>query len=224
MTTDLWPAAEPVILAGDGLVLREWTEADVPVMIELFDEASVDRWTPLESPFGDGAARRYLARAGVRRRDGTALQFAITEGGGPPLGELLIFDQAERTEAGERIGELGYSVGLRHRGRGLAARAVRLAIGQAAVPGGFQLLRLRIEVGNVASERVSAACGFALRAQPPETVWSKGRSIELALWERAPGSGPAPGHERGSVGVKVGGDPSRGVTPLNSPRAGRQQG
>lgn len=224
MTTDRWPAAEPVILAGDGLVLREWTEADLPVMIELFDEASVDRWTPLESPFNEGAARRYLARAAVRRRDGSALQFAITQDGGPPLGELLIFDQAERSEEGDRITELGYSVGLRHRGHGLAARAVRLAIGQAAIPWGLQLLRLRIEVGNVASERVAAACGFAPRTQPPEAVWSKGRSIELTLWERALPRPAAPGHETGPGGVKVGGDPSRGVTPLNSPRAGRQQG
>jgi RimJ/RimL family protein N-acetyltransferase len=186
VTSDRWPAAEPVIIAGDGLVLREWTEADLPTMVELFDEPSVDRWTPLESPFDSGAARRYLSRAAVRRREGAALQFAITEAAGPPLGELLIFDQDEPSDQGAVVGELGYSVGLRYRGRGLASRAVRLATAQAAIPWGFQLLRLRIEVGNVASERVAAACGFARTTQPLEAVWSQGRAIELTVWERDP--------------------------------------
>jgi hypothetical protein len=34
-------------LSGLGLHLREWTDDDLPVMVELFDEPQVHRWTPL---------------------------------------------------------------------------------------------------------------------------------------------------------------------------------
>jgi RimJ/RimL family protein N-acetyltransferase len=206
VTTHSLPAARPVILAGGGLVLRKWTDADLLTMIELFDDPSVDRWTPLESPFDQDAARRYLARAAARRLDGTALQFAITEDDGPPLGELLIFDSdgqpTDGSDVGADVAEFGYSVGLRYRGHGLAARAVRLAIEQAAVPWGLRLLRLRIEVGNVASERVAADSGFARVEQPPQAVWSKGRSIELALWERALDGPEAPDTRPARLGLK----------------------
>src|SRR4051812_42060294 len=59
----------PMTLAGSGLRLREWTDADVPVMVELFDDAAVARWTPLASPFDEAAARAYLDRARARRAE-----------------------------------------------------------------------------------------------------------------------------------------------------------
>jgi RimJ/RimL family protein N-acetyltransferase len=49
-----WPS--PVRFAGDRLVLREWTDDDLPTMLELFDEPAVARFTPLASPFDLGAA------------------------------------------------------------------------------------------------------------------------------------------------------------------------
>lgn len=71
------PAGD-VVISGDGIVLREWTEADVEAMVTLFDEESIDLWTPLESPFDPGAAQRYLERA-YRLRAGT-----LSELGRPP--------------------------------------------------------------------------------------------------------------------------------------------
>jgi len=181
--TDLWPVAGTLLLSGDGVVLREWADADRPAMIALFDEPSIDRWTPLESPFDQDAAGRYLARAAQRRRQGTALQLVITEDGRAPLGEVLLFDHGE-SDGGDRVGEVGYSLGLSHRGRGLATRAVRLLADHACAHWRFRLLRLRIESGNVASERVGHRCGFLLTPAGPLHLESKGRSIELRTWER----------------------------------------
>ncbi|WP_371781906.1 GNAT family N-acetyltransferase [Streptosporangium subroseum] len=71
MTADNAPAGLPadIRLTGLGLVLREWTDDDLPVMVELFDDARVNRWTPLRSPFDKEAARTYLAQARQRRAD-----------------------------------------------------------------------------------------------------------------------------------------------------------
>jgi RimJ/RimL family protein N-acetyltransferase len=167
----------PLEIVGDGLVLREWGVADLPRMVELFDEASIDRWTPLESPFDLAAANRYLTRAGLRRADGSVIQLAITADGGTPLGELLFIAGEDGTT------EMGYSVGLRHRGRRLAARAVELGI-RNAVSWGVQRFRLRIEPENAASVAVAVACGFVRRPGPPTPAESKGRSIRLDIWER----------------------------------------
>ena len=81
-----------VLITGDGLTLREWTPADIGVMVELFDEQSIDDWTPLESPFDAAAAGRYLDGAVRMRREGLGIQLAITTDGITPLGEVLLFD------------------------------------------------------------------------------------------------------------------------------------
>jgi len=196
VTTERWAGASagagPIVVAGGGLVLREWSMRDLGVMTELFDEPEIDRWTPLESPFDLDAARRYLTRADLRRSEGSALQLAVTQDGGTALGEVLIFDQ------GGGVAELGYGIGLAHRGRGLAARAVRVLIGEAATSWSYRHFRLRIEPENAASVRVALDCGFARTVEPPAEMESKGRRIRIAVWELSVGpgrpSGELPGH------------------------------
>jgi hypothetical protein len=108
-------------LHGEGLVLREWGDVDLVAMTELFDETSIDVWTPLAAPF-DLDAARGLHRARVSRAKGAALPLAITLDGATPLGEALLFG----AEPG--IGELAYAVGVQHRGQSLAVRAVTVAM------------------------------------------------------------------------------------------------
>jgi RimJ/RimL family protein N-acetyltransferase len=164
------------VASEDGLVLREWTDADVPRMVALFDEPAVAEWTPLESPFDTDAATRYLERAREARGSGRALQLAITTDGVLPLGEVLLFPGPDGT------GELGYAVGAAHRGAGLAARAVTQLREYAEETHGLRRFVLRIAPGNTASARVASACGFRLTAEPPLVREIKGRRTELATW------------------------------------------
>ena len=170
--------ADPVLVRGDGVVLREWTDADVPRMAELFDETEVDAWTPLESPFDAAAARRYLARARANRAAGRALQLAVTDDGGEALGEVLLFDPRDGAA------ELGYAIGADHRGRGLARRAVLAMIEHAAPAYGLSAFLLRIPPGNAASIAVARACGFAPTGAPLVARAAKGRRVELETYER----------------------------------------
>ncbi|GAA3128837.1 hypothetical protein GCM10017687_49970 [Streptomyces echinatus] len=48
---------ERIELSGEGLVLRDWTEADLAAMPELFDHPDIAYWTPIVSPFDAAAAR-----------------------------------------------------------------------------------------------------------------------------------------------------------------------
>jgi RimJ/RimL family protein N-acetyltransferase len=179
-----FPGPEPVRLAGEGLVLREWRRHDVPRMAQLFDDPQVYRWTPLASPFDLEAAQAYLDRAVVRREEGSALQLAITtDDEGPALGEVLLFMRPD-------VAEVGWALGRDHRGQRLASRAVRVLLAWAGgSPWRVERFRALIEPGNEASERVAAACGFRRMIGAAVEVESRGRFVELAVWEamRVPG-------------------------------------
>jgi len=172
-----WPADQSVTVEEDGLVLREWTTDDVPDLVRLFDTPEMDRRTPLPSPFdaAAAAARSYVRAAhDVRRRLG-ALQLAITQDGRQPHGEVILFP----TETEGTI-ELAYGVGEQHAGRGLARRAVTIALRA----GGAKRARLHIAVDNQPSQRVARATGFAELDLPLVERRRKGQVLHLAVWER----------------------------------------
>ena len=159
---------QPVRLVGDGLVLREWEERDLPLMAELLDDPDVALWTPLPTPFTAEQARLRLERS--RRRD--PLQLAVTTDGDLPLGEVVLMS----------TGHLGYVLGARHRGQGLAARAVAL-LREHAHDVGHEAVRLQISEGNLASEALARRTGFRLVPGEDEVVVDKGRTHRLRTWE-----------------------------------------
>ncbi|NUU19993.1 MAG: GNAT family N-acetyltransferase [Streptomycetaceae bacterium] len=171
------PAA-PVRLTGLGLVLREWTEADLAAMAEAFDDPEVDRWTPLPSPFDHAAAMDRLARATADRAAGRRLCLAVTEDGGTPLGEVLVFPDRHFPGGGE----MGYGLSAKHRGRGLASRSIRLLTGFAYDTLGLDRLVLRIDRANEASSAVARATGFVPDGAEPLVEFSKGRRHDLVTW------------------------------------------
>ena len=182
--TDSRAWAAPVRLDGQGVVLREWTTADLPVLIELLDDPAVARYTPMPSPFDAEAAIAHLARARERREAGRAIQLAITTDGGAAKGEVLLF----RVDDAPETAELGYAIGAAHRGLGLAAAALRRLTAHAWSLG-LDALRLRIEPGNAASEATARAAGYRPTGAPRRDT-NKGRAITLRTW-RHPGGEPS---------------------------------
>jgi RimJ/RimL family protein N-acetyltransferase len=84
---------------------------------------------------------------------------------------------------GDGCAEMSYWVFPAFRGRGLAARAVRLAADWAAAGLGTGVVRLAIEPDNAASMRVAAAAGFAPAGRRTED------GSPMLLFERRTGSG-----------------------------------
>ncbi|MEU9029512.1 GNAT family N-acetyltransferase [Streptomyces sp. NPDC048383] len=162
-------------LTGEGLILRDWTEADLAGMPELFDHPDIAYWTPIVSPFDDGAARTRLDRARQLRTDGTALLLAITVDGGAALGEVMLKRAPEGTE-------LGYAVGPAHRGQGLAARAVRVMAAYAFEELGAEQVILELEAENASSVGVAVRAGFRLLDVPLIKGEEKGRPYALQTW------------------------------------------
>ena len=68
-------------LTGHGLVLREWRDADLATMMELFDDPCIAHRTPIASPFDLAAARDYLHKARQARVQDQRIHVAITTDG-----------------------------------------------------------------------------------------------------------------------------------------------
>ncbi|MET7381708.1 GNAT family N-acetyltransferase [Streptomyces sp. NPDC005526] len=172
-TTSSFP--ERIELSGEGLVLRDWSEADLAAMPELFDHPDIAYWTPIVSPFDEAAARARLDRDRRLRAEGTAILLAITADGGTPLGEVMLRRAPEGTE-------LGYAVGPAHRGHGLAARAVRVMAAYAFEQLGTEQVILELEAENAASVAVATKAGFRLLDVPLIKGEEKGRPYALQTW------------------------------------------
>lgn len=145
-------------LTGDGLVLREWTEAD-----EAFTEPEDHpaHFTPANSTATPKNFARWLASRRIATLRGNGLGWAITDASsGRVLGDVGLYGLKPGSHA-----ELGYWLYPSARGRGLAVRAARLIADwalTAEVDGGLGLSRLtaRYVEGNHASGRVLARAGF----------------------------------------------------------------
>ncbi|MEU4088425.1 GNAT family N-acetyltransferase [Streptomyces aureus] len=179
----------PLRIEGLGLHLREWSDDDVADLVALYDDPEIDRWTPVVSPFDTEAALAYLAAAEQNSTELRAVQLAITTDGALPRGEILLFPGT----ADDRDVELAYGVGAAYRGRGLATRAVRLAVDFARRRVGGRRVVLCIEDGNAASEAVARATGFVLTDDDPVVRTAKGREVVLRTWNHHGVDGPRGG-------------------------------
>ncbi|MGX1549003.1 GNAT family N-acetyltransferase [Streptomyces adustus] len=175
MSSPTSPFPDRIELTGEGLVLRDWTEADVAAMPALFDHPDIAYWTPLVSPFDEAAARARLDRDRQLRAEGSVMLLAITLDGGAPLGEVMLRRAPEGTE-------IGYAVGPAHRGQGLAARAVRVMAAYAFEQLGARQVILELEAENAASVAVATRTGFGLLDVPLIKGEEKGRPFVLQTW------------------------------------------
>lgn len=175
MTSATSPFPPRIELAREGLVLRDWTEADLAAMPDLFDHPDVAYWTPIASPFDEAAARTRLDRDRLLRADGTAILLAVTVDGGAPLGEVMLRRAPEGAE-------IGYVIGPTHRGQGLAVRAVRVMTAYAFEQLGVRQVVLELEAENAASVAVATKSGFRLLDVPLVEGEEKGRPFALQTW------------------------------------------
>lgn len=175
MSSTTPPFPDHVELTGEGIVLRDWTEADLGAMQDLFDHPDVAHWTPIVSPFDEAVARARLDKARRLRAEGTTILLAITVDGGAPLGEVML----RRAPGGT---ELGYAVGPAHRGQGLAARAVRVMAAYAFEQLGVEQVILELEAENASSVAVAMKTGFRRLDVPLIEGEEKGRPYVLQTW------------------------------------------
>ena len=140
-------------LRGDGLVLRPFTQDDVPAIAAACRDEEIARFIPMmPSPYSEDDARRYVETtsgwdASARRA------FAIVDEVSAELfGSIDV-------RLGE-VGSVGYWVAPEARGKNVATRALTLVARWALQQQGVERLELTTDPDNAASQRVAEKAGF----------------------------------------------------------------
>jgi RimJ/RimL family protein N-acetyltransferase len=149
------------------LLLRPWTEQDIPAMVEAHRDPVMRQW--LRHPVTNADEARRIIQA--RRADseaGAGFSFAVllAEPEGPLVGGVSV----RGLDSAAVAGEVGYWVAAAARGRGIAPRAVDVVCEWAfSLPRDQPLERLELlhSVGNRASCRVAEKAGFRFSAVLP---------------------------------------------------------
>lgn len=151
--------AEQPTLTDGTVTLRPWRDSDVDEAIDGHDE-EIAHWFgfPVVTPSREAMTGAIERWRNAYDRDRSVASFVIEHKG-------VIAGSVEVQRASETHGELSWVVYAGHRGRGLAARAVRILADWAMTEvnqGGLGLGRVEafVEPGNAASLRVAARAGL----------------------------------------------------------------
>jgi RimJ/RimL family protein N-acetyltransferase len=148
-----------------GLLLRPWTEQDIPAMVAAYRDPVMRHW--LRHPITTAEeARRIIQARCADRRAGTGFSFAVLQADADgAAGELVGGVSIRRLDREAVSGEVGYWVTASSRGQGIAPRALNAACEWAfRLPRHRPLEQLELihAVGNRASCRVADKAGFTL--------------------------------------------------------------
>jgi RimJ/RimL family protein N-acetyltransferase len=160
----------PPSAASPGLLLRPWTEQDIPAMVAAYRDPVMRHW--LRHPVTTTQeAQRIIEVRWADRRAGTGFSFAVLRVDADSVpGDLVGGISIRRLDRDATSGEVGYWVTAPSRGQGIASRALNAACEWVfGLPRDRPLEQLELihAVGNHASCRVADKAGFALTAVLP---------------------------------------------------------
>ena len=149
------PLELPTITTDD-LMLRPWTPADAPALVEACGDEEICRFTTVPRRYSREAAGEWIRRQAARAAAGSAVVLALVPAAeSQPVGMAGLFG----LDQDDRAARLGYWLIARARGSGLATAAAC-----ALARWGFESLALEIvyvdrEPENAASARVAEKLG-----------------------------------------------------------------
>ncbi|MEU2286884.1 GNAT family N-acetyltransferase [Streptomyces sp. NPDC013178] len=151
-------APQPVLAAGDDLVLRPWRAEDAPAVHAAFQDPLMHQWHTRAADSEEEVAgwiEEWRAAWGEERNAQWAVADAESDAvlGRVALREIVL---------GDGVAEVAYWTTAAARGRGVAARATTALAHWALDEIGFHRLELLHAVANDASCRVATKTGFAL--------------------------------------------------------------
>lgn len=162
---------------GDGYLLREFRDEDLPSLVRHANDPEVARTLEdrFPHPYTEGDGEKWLALVAEQK---PLTHFAIANAS-EVIGGIGL---QPREDVYRCTGELGYWLGRRFWGRGIATRAVR-----AMTAWGFRHLRLtriqaRVFETNPASARVLQKAGFTCEGRLRQSVIKQGRVMDQHVY------------------------------------------
>jgi RimJ/RimL family protein N-acetyltransferase len=172
-------------LTIDELVLRPWRPADAPAVLAACRDPEVARWVTIPQPFLPADADALVRDGLAMWRDGTGAAFAIAEAATDRLlGAVTRFgpDGHQAT--------FGLWLAPGARGRGVGARALRLASDWTLATTAAIRLDVFVMAGNEASDRMVERAGF--RREGVLRAWDLhhgGVPVDCTVFSRVRGDG-----------------------------------
>jgi RimJ/RimL family protein N-acetyltransferase len=166
-------------IEGDGVLLRDWTEADAPAMRPVCGDPEVCRFTSVPQSYMPESALAWVRRQAERRAAGEGLALAITTGveDAAPLGTVNL----TRFEAGGGAA-LGFWLLPAARGAGLASRAAEALCRFGFTELGLARIELAILPENHASRRLAERLGARHEGLRRESHFDAGRFWDMEIY------------------------------------------
>jgi RimJ/RimL family protein N-acetyltransferase len=172
-------AFEPITLHTLRLTLRWLNDSDAPALFEIHSNPEVMRywasppWQTMEQ------AEQFVARVVDGYRTGEALQLGIERNEDHALlGSCVVFS----INHASRRGEIGYSLGRPHWGKGYMHEALRMFIGYLFNTLDFNRLEADIDPRNIASAKTLERLGFKREGYLRERWIVSGEVSDTALY------------------------------------------
>jgi RimJ/RimL family protein N-acetyltransferase len=168
-------------LTGATVMLRPVSADDHAAVYSACQNAEIQRWTSVPSPYSADAARSYIESSKQAWREGSTATFSILDDGSSEflgLIDLRLFDDA--------VAEVGYWVKAEARGRGVATEAVRLISRWALDQLGMARVQLGTHPENPASARVATKAGFQREGVLRSLREIKGERVDQVFFSLLP--------------------------------------
>ncbi|MET7438738.1 GNAT family N-acetyltransferase [Streptomyces sp. NPDC004082] len=160
---------EPVTLTTERLRLRPVGPQDAETVYAAVQDADIQRWTTIPSPYLREHAEGFLAQMVP---DGWADGSMFTFGVFLPSGQLAGMLSLTMRSLG--VAEVGYWTAKEHRGNGYITEAVLAASRWAFTERAIDRVEWRAEVGNAASRAVAERAGFTVEGTLRSALNNKG--------------------------------------------------
>ena len=151
------PVFETTTLEITGGVLRAWTPADAPVLVDAWSDASISAWNPVPPEPDLATARRWIAGAATRETKRVSMDWVIDVA---PLGGVVGEVGLSGFSPEHSGAMIGYWLLAKGKGQGLATAAVRAVTCHAHRQLGLETIVARCHPDNPASGAVVARVGY----------------------------------------------------------------
>lgn len=165
---------DDVRIPAGWLTLRQFTAADIPWVFEVSQDAALQQFVQLPSPYLMEHARFFVECLAIEKvASGERAEFLVEDARtGERLGRVGLGLNGDATA------EVGYWVAPAARGRGVAPQAVRAICRWGFDTRRLDLIEWRAEVGNDASRRVAEKAGFLMEGQLRKRLVHRGQRVD----------------------------------------------
>ena len=169
--------------ATSGFILRPFEQRDAPAVARACNDAQVQRWLPLPSPYGIDTALEWCCRLSHELRERSdGLHVAMATKTGRLIGSVSL----KHTNWRSRCTEIGYWTVPDARNRGHTSAAVSY-VSQWALAQGMERVELRAAPKNHASRRVARKAGFVYEGTMRNAGFTHAGRVDLCLYSLIPG-------------------------------------